>query len=117
MHHRERTSLLTVAAIALAAPAFAAGPRRPGEEPSRPAKRQPAGAKTDRRAAAQRLERAAEDRRGMEAGRDAGAEPTIKNLPGLLERMNVKIEKSTIDGVRVFIVTPATIAPPIRTAC
>ena len=43
---------------------------------------------------------------------DAGAEPTIKNLPaGLLERMNVKIEKSTIDGVRVFMVTPATIAP------
>src|SRR3954464_10158409 len=42
---------------------------------------------------------------------DAGAEPTIKNLPGLLERMNVKIEKSTIDGVRVFIVTPATVKP------
>jgi epsilon-lactone hydrolase len=42
---------------------------------------------------------------------DAGAEPTIKNLPGLLERMNVKVEKSTIDGVRVFIVTPAAIAP------
>ena len=42
---------------------------------------------------------------------DAGAEPTIKNLPGLLERMNVKVEKSTIEGVRVFMVTPATIAP------
>src|SRR5882757_2932876 len=39
---------------------------------------------------------------------DAGAEPTIKALPGLLERMKVKVEKSTIDGVRVFIVTPAT---------
>ena len=25
--------------------------------------------------------------------------------------MNVKVEKSTIDGVRVFIVTPAAIAP------
>src|SRR3954470_12526058 len=33
---------------------------------------------------------------------DAGAEPTIKNLPGLLERMAVKVEKSTIDGVRGF---------------
>ena len=42
---------------------------------------------------------------------DAGAEGTIKNLPGLLERMNVKVEKSTIDGVRVFTVTPATVAP------
>jgi len=42
---------------------------------------------------------------------DAGAEPTIKTLPGLLERMNVKVEKTTIDGVRAFIVTPATIAP------
>src|SRR3954465_13791227 len=42
---------------------------------------------------------------------DAGAEPTIKNLPGLLERMAVKVEKSTIDGVRVFLVTPATIEP------
>src|ERR1041385_3001967 len=42
---------------------------------------------------------------------DAGAEPTIKNLPGLLERMAVKVEKSTIDGGRVFVVTPATVAP------
>jgi epsilon-lactone hydrolase len=42
---------------------------------------------------------------------DAGAELTIKNLPGLLERMNVKVEKTTIDGVRAFIVTPATINP------
>src|SRR5262249_30263801 len=42
---------------------------------------------------------------------DAGAEPTIKALPGLLERMAVKVEKSTIDGVRVFIVTPATVKP------
>ncbi len=42
---------------------------------------------------------------------DAGAEAIIKGVPGLIERMNVKVEKSTIDGVRVFIVTPATIAP------
>jgi len=45
---------------------------------------------------------------------DAGAEPTIKNLPGLLERMKVKVEKTTIDGVRAFIVTPETIAPANR---
>ena len=42
---------------------------------------------------------------------DAGAEPTIKNLPSLLERMAVKVEKSTIDGVRVFLVTPASVKP------
>ena len=42
---------------------------------------------------------------------DAGAEPTIKALPGLLERMNVKIEKTMIDGVRVFVVTPVTVKP------
>jgi monoterpene epsilon-lactone hydrolase len=41
---------------------------------------------------------------------DAGAEPTIKALPGLLERMKVKVEKSTIDGVRVFNVTPEKVA-------
>src|SRR5215213_7383155 len=45
---------------------------------------------------------------------DAGAEPTIKNLPGLLERMNVKIEKGIVDGVRVFMVTPATVKPENR---
>ncbi|HMK79118.1 MAG TPA: alpha/beta hydrolase [Xanthobacteraceae bacterium] len=42
---------------------------------------------------------------------EAAAAPIIKNLPGLAERMKVKIEKTTIDGVRAFIVTPATIAP------
>lgn len=45
---------------------------------------------------------------------DAGAEPTIKALPGLLDRLKVKIEKSTIDGVRVFTVTPAEIKPQNR---
>jgi monoterpene epsilon-lactone hydrolase len=45
---------------------------------------------------------------------EAGAEPTIKALPGLLDRMKVKIEKSTIDGVRVFTVTPSTIKPQNR---
>src|SRR3954462_14852252 len=42
---------------------------------------------------------------------EAGAEPTIKNLPGLLERMAVKVEKWTIEGVRVFLVTPASVKP------
>jgi acetyl esterase/lipase len=40
---------------------------------------------------------------------EAGAAAALKNLPGLTARMNVKIEKTTIDGVRVFIVTPSTI--------
>ena len=45
---------------------------------------------------------------------EAGAAGTIKALPGLMERMKVKIEKTTIDGVRAFIVTPETIAPANR---
>jgi acetyl esterase/lipase len=45
---------------------------------------------------------------------DAGAAGTIKNLPGMLERFSVKVEKTTIDGVRAFIVTPDVIAPENR---
>jgi acetyl esterase/lipase len=45
---------------------------------------------------------------------DAGAVPTIKNVPGMLERLKVKVEKTTIDGVRAYIVTPETIAPENR---
>jgi acetyl esterase/lipase len=45
---------------------------------------------------------------------EAGAAGTIKALPGLMERMKVKVEKTTIDGVRAFIVTPETIAPANR---
>ena len=45
---------------------------------------------------------------------DAGAAVTLKNLPALRERMKVKVEKTTIDGVRAFIVTPETIAPENR---
>jgi monoterpene epsilon-lactone hydrolase len=37
---------------------------------------------------------------------DAGAAALIKNVPGMLERLKVKVEKTNIDGVRVFIVTP-----------
>jgi acetyl esterase/lipase len=45
---------------------------------------------------------------------EAGAAGTIKALPGLLERMKVKVEKTTIDGVRAFVVTPETVAPANR---
>jgi acetyl esterase/lipase len=45
---------------------------------------------------------------------DAGAAGTIKNIPGLTERLKVKVEKTTIDGVRAFIVTPETVASENR---
>ena len=45
---------------------------------------------------------------------DAGAAALIKNVPGMLERLKVKVEKTTIDGVRAYIVTPETIAPENR---
>jgi monoterpene epsilon-lactone hydrolase len=40
---------------------------------------------------------------------EAGAVATIKNIPGMMERLRVKVEKTTIDGVRAFIVTPDVI--------
>jgi acetyl esterase/lipase len=45
---------------------------------------------------------------------DAGAAGTIKNLPGMMERLHVKVEKTVIDGVRAFIVTPDVITPENR---
>jgi acetyl esterase/lipase len=42
---------------------------------------------------------------------DAGAAATLKNIPGMMERLHVRVEKTTIDGVRAFIVTPDAIAP------
>jgi monoterpene epsilon-lactone hydrolase len=42
---------------------------------------------------------------------DAGAAATIKNIPGMMERLHVKVEKTVIDGVRAFVVTPEVIAP------
>jgi len=45
---------------------------------------------------------------------DAGAAALAKNVPGMLERFKVKVEKTTIDGVRAYIVTPETIAPENR---
>jgi acetyl esterase/lipase len=43
-----------------------------------------------------------------------GAAGTLKTLPGLIERMKVKVERTTIDGVRAFIVTPDSILPNNR---
>ena len=45
---------------------------------------------------------------------EAGAAATIKVLPDLISRMKVKVEKTTIDGVRAFIVTPAMVLPQNR---
>jgi epsilon-lactone hydrolase len=42
---------------------------------------------------------------------DAGAAGTMKNIPGMMDRLHVKVEKTVIDGVRAFIVTPDVIAP------
>jgi hypothetical protein len=42
------------------------------------------------------------------------AAATLKALPGLIERMKVKVEKTTIDGVRAFIVTPESTLPNNR---
>jgi epsilon-lactone hydrolase len=42
---------------------------------------------------------------------DAGAAATMKNIPGMSERLHVKVEKTMIDGVRAFIVTPDVISP------
>src|SRR5579859_1383309 len=45
---------------------------------------------------------------------EAGAAALIKNVPGMLERLKVKVEKTTIDGVRAYIVTPEVVAPENR---
>src|SRR3954449_13137452 len=41
----------------------------------------------------------------------ATAAATLKNIPGMQERLHVKVEKTTIDGVRAFIITPETMRP------
>jgi monoterpene epsilon-lactone hydrolase len=41
---------------------------------------------------------------------EAGVAAALNILPGLRERMKVKVDSTTIDGVRAFIVTPETIA-------
>src|SRR5437762_4292194 len=111
MHHRARTSLLVIAAIAFAAPALAQGLDVPAKNLPVPQDVSPHVQKliaAPLRNGWNVLPKTGEEWKPVA---DAGAEPTIKNLPGLLERMAVKIEKSTIDGVRVFLVTPATVKP------
>jgi epsilon-lactone hydrolase len=41
----------------------------------------------------------------------ATAGGTLKLIPGMQERLHVKVEKTMIDGVRAFIVTPESIPP------
>jgi acetyl esterase/lipase len=45
---------------------------------------------------------------------DAGAEAARKTLPALIARMKVTVEKTTIEGVRAYIVTPESIPPVNR---
>jgi epsilon-lactone hydrolase len=45
---------------------------------------------------------------------EARAAGTLKSLPALLERMQVRIERTLIDDVRAFIVTPESILPNNR---
>src|SRR5689334_25123070 len=111
MHRRARASLLTIAAIALSGPAFAQGLDVPAKNLPVPQDVSPQVQKliaAPLRNGWNVLPKTGEEWKPVA---DAGAEPTIKNLPGLLERMKVKYEKTMIDGVRAFVVTPATIAP------
>ena len=50
----------------------------------------------------------------MEAGLPMPARPPPSELAALRERLKVKIETTTIDGVKVYIVTPETIPPENR---
>ncbi|GJD51504.1 Acetyl esterase [Methylobacterium crusticola] len=45
---------------------------------------------------------------------EAGAAALGKLVPGMLERLRVTVERTTIDGVRAFILTPETIPPENR---
>lgn len=45
---------------------------------------------------------------------EAGAAALGKLVPGMLERLHVKVERTTIDGVRAFVLTPETIPPENR---
>jgi monoterpene epsilon-lactone hydrolase len=40
---------------------------------------------------------------------EADAAATLKKIPGMTERLHVKVEKTVIDGVRAFVVTPDAI--------
>jgi acetyl esterase/lipase len=45
---------------------------------------------------------------------NTGAEATLKGLPALRESLHVKVEPTTIGGVKAFAVTPETVAPENR---
>jgi epsilon-lactone hydrolase len=45
---------------------------------------------------------------------DRVAAGTMKAVPGMIERLRVKVERTTIDGVRAFVVTPETMRPENR---
>lgn len=45
---------------------------------------------------------------------NAGYEATMKGLPALREQLHVKVEPMTIDGVKVYMVTPDSIPPQNR---
>ncbi len=42
---------------------------------------------------------------------NTGAATLAKNVPGMLERLHVKVEATTMDGVKVFVLTPESIPP------
>jgi acetyl esterase/lipase len=55
-----------------------------------------------------KLWKTGEEARAYAIGQAAGV---VKGIPAMLERLQVKLEPTTIGGVKVFVVTPATIPP------
>jgi acetyl esterase/lipase len=51
---------------------------------------------------------------GWRALADAGAAAMVKTLPAMRERLHVKVEPTTIDGVKAYMVTPDVIPPENR---
>jgi acetyl esterase/lipase len=45
---------------------------------------------------------------------DGGAAAAIRNLSGMRERLHVKVEPQTLDGVKVYVITPEVIPPRNR---
>ncbi len=48
---------------------------------------------------------------GWRALTQAGAATVAQNVPGMLERLHVKMESTTMDGVKVFVLTPEAMPP------
>ena len=51
---------------------------------------------------------------GWRAAADAGAAATRQALPAMLERLQVKVEEQVMGGVKVYVLTPAVVAPQNR---